>query len=106
MNNIKDKVSLREELILLTLTKRELYGLEIVRAIKEASYGTQNIRVGTLYPTLHNLEQKGFVISRWGDDKPDERGRARRQYYRLTDTGTQAIESIISFRNNLLAWQP
>ena len=100
------KVSPREEYILLALTDSELYGLQIAKAIKSASGGIHELRVGTLYPTLQKLEEKGLVTSRWGDERPEERCGARRRYYRLTDEGKATIQFLNSFKNKLLEWQP
>ena len=100
------KVSPREEFILLVLTNSELYGLQIAKAIESTSNGIYEIRVGTLYPTLQKLEEKGLIISRWGDERPDERCGARRRYYRLTNEGKQTVEFLNSFKSKLLAWQP
>ncbi|EHJ12680.1 transcriptional regulator, PadR family [Crocosphaera watsonii WH 0003] len=91
---------------MLCLENRELYGLQITQAIEEASNGTKKIRIGSLYPTLHNLEKKGLVQSRWGDDKPEKRAGARRRYYTLTSLGKATVTAIHEFRNNLLNWQP
>lgn len=98
-------VSSKEELVLLSLHGKELYGLQIPEAIQEASQGTTKLLIGTLYPVLHSLEKKQLVESRWGDERA-ERGGARRRYYRLTGSGETAIEAKQAFRNNLLAWQP
>ena len=102
----KIKTNSNEELVLLCLENRELYGLQITQAIEEASNGTKKIRIGSLYPTLHKLEKKGLVQSRWGDDKPEERSGARRRYYTLTSLGKATVTAIHEFRNNLLNWQP
>lgn len=99
------KVSPKEELIILTLAGGELYGLQIAKAIAEASEGFEQIRMGTLYPTLKKLEEKDLVTSRWGDERPIERCGARRRYYKLTKKGTQTLEYLIAFRENLLNWQ-
>jgi DNA-binding PadR family transcriptional regulator len=95
-----------EELVLFALNYRELYGLQIAQAITEASGGSRNIRVGSLYPTLHSLENKGLISSRWGDEQREERGGARRRYYKITPNGAKTIEFIEGFRNNLIKWQP
>ena len=99
------KVSPREELIILALAGKELYGLQIAKAIAEASEGFEQIRIGTLYPTLKKLEEKDLVTSRWGDERPIERCGARRRYYKLTEKGSQTSEYLIAFRENLLNWQ-
>jgi PadR family transcriptional regulator PadR len=96
----------QEEIILTLLVSRELYGLELMKAIEEASEGKLRMKFGSLYPTLHRLEKKGFVTSRWGDDRPEERGGARRKYYTLTGIGEQALCEAQQLRANLAAWQP
>jgi len=57
----------------------ELYGLELLRST--------GLKSGTLYPLLHRLEGAGWVQSRWEAEGPNERGRPRRRFYRLTGQG-------------------
>ncbi|MDF2387643.1 helix-turn-helix transcriptional regulator [Nostoc ellipsosporum NOK] len=99
------EVSPREELVLLALYSKELYGLQIPQAMEEASGGQRQMGIGTLYPVLHSLEKKGLVESRWGDEGREERGGARRRYYKLTGSGVATLEAIQAFRSNLLTWQ-
>ncbi|MEM9218421.1 MAG: PadR family transcriptional regulator [Cyanobacteria bacterium P01_F01_bin.150] len=96
----------REQLVLFAIGYHERYGLEIQRAIKDCSNGSESISVGSLYPTLHNLEKKGLVTSRFGDEVVKERGGARRRYYSLTEDGLYAIKSIQQYQSALLTWQP
>jgi DNA-binding PadR family transcriptional regulator len=100
------EASPREELVMFALYNKELYGLQIPQAIAEASDGKRKMGMGTLYPVLHSLEKKGLVESRWGDEGREERGGARRRYYKLTGNGVATLEAIQSFRSNLLSWQP
>lgn len=100
------EVSPREELVLFALYGKELYGLQIPQAMEEASGGKRQMGIGTLYPVLHSLEKKGLVASRWGDEKREERGGARRRYYKLTGNGVVTLEAIQAFRSKLLNWQP
>lgn len=100
------EISPREELVLLALYDKELYGLQIPQAMEEASGGQRQMGIGTLYPVLHSLEKKGLVESRWGDEGREERGGARRRYYKLTGSGVTKLEAVQSFRANLLTWQP
>ncbi|WP_336216212.1 PadR family transcriptional regulator [Nonomuraea sp. LPB2021202275-12-8] len=66
--------------IFLAEPERELYGLEL-----RAATGLAN---GTLYPRLAQLEQYGWLESRWEYAESDERaGRPPRRYYRLTREG-------------------
>src|SRR5919106_3630301 len=99
-------LSLQEEIILTLLVGKELYGLELLKAVEEASEGRLRMKFGSLYPLLHRLEKKGFVTSRWGEDTPEERGGARRRYYMTTGLGERALREAQCFRANLATWQP
>ena len=91
-----------EEAILITLEKgKELYGLEISNAIYEASEQKIQIKFGSLYPALRRLERKGFVMSRWGEDKPDDRGGARRRYYTIAKLGQHVLKDKRKIRKNI-----
>jgi PadR family transcriptional regulator PadR len=82
------RLSNLEMLILAALEVREQYGLSIIAAIKETS--GQSLSLGSLYTTLHRMEQKGFVRSRWGEATEVRQG-ARRRYYQITALGQQAL---------------
>jgi PadR family transcriptional regulator, regulatory protein PadR len=67
---------------LLADTAREMYGLEICAAAGLPS--------GTIHPILGRLEHEyGWLVSRWEDIQPEEEGRPRRRYYRLTEDGAE-----------------
>ena len=93
-----------EEDLLTLLVGRELYGLVIMEAVRET--GGRSVGFGSLYPTLHKLEKKGFAISRWGEDIPEERRNARRRYYRATGLGERALRATQRRRQRLIEWQP
>ena len=95
----------REQTVLFAIGYKERYGLEIQRAIEECSGGAESISIGSLYPTLHSLERKGLVTSRFGDEVIEERGGARRKYYRLTSSGLSAIKDIQEYQSRLLTWE-
>jgi DNA-binding PadR family transcriptional regulator len=99
-------LSALEEDIMTVLDFHELYGLQIIKAIEEASGGKRRLGVGSVYPTLHRLEKKGFVTSKWGDDRPEERGGARRKYYEITALGRNVLRDTQATRANLAQWQP
>ena len=94
-----------EEDILTALSGRELYGLQIIDAIAEASNGRRKIGFGSLYPTLHKLDKKGFVEPRWGDEL-EETGGARRKYYKITGLGSRVLTETQEFRSRLAGPQP
>ena len=51
-------------LLLKLLSERDMYGYQMVAALKERSEHTFDLKAGTLYPLLHGLEQKGYVEAR------------------------------------------
>lgn len=81
--NIKGSLPL---LILHILSARPNHGYEIAKQISAYSDGLLDFKGGTLYPTLHTLEQEGLVESY----TQEENGRLRR-YYCLKDAGRKAL---------------
>jgi len=95
-----------EELVLSALIGHELYGLEIIQAVREATDGKRRISFGSLYPVLHQLEKRGMVKSHWGDETPEERSGARRKYYAITSPGEAAVREAEAIRTRLTEWKP
>ncbi|MEM8720362.1 MAG: PadR family transcriptional regulator [Cyanobacteria bacterium P01_G01_bin.39] len=95
------KISALEEDILTILSINELYGLQIRQALEKAYEGKRNITIGSLYPTLHRMEKKGYVESKWGEDKPSERNGARRKYYKISGIGEKVLKERRKVRDNL-----
>ncbi|HEY9647351.1 MAG TPA: helix-turn-helix transcriptional regulator, partial [Chroococcidiopsis sp.] len=62
-----------EEELLSLLVGRELYGLQITQAFEQVSRGKRKLSIGTLYPTLSRLEEKGLVSSRMADRPSDDK---------------------------------
>lgn len=71
----------REQLILFAIGDRKLYGLEIQDRIAKKTGGKQKVSVGSLYPIIQSLEDKGLIQSEWGDENTCG---ARRRYHRCT----------------------
>jgi len=76
-----------ELLVLRLLSRGEMYGYEIVRAIAESTGGVIAVGEGCVYPILHAMEKKRWVASR--RRKLDGRTRI---YYRLTDAGSGRLQ--------------
>lgn len=106
MNQNQQSISHVEESILTVLDGYELYGLEIIDAVEEASGGKLVLGFGTVYPTLRRLERKGFVQSRWGDEIVEEREGARRRYYKVTPQGAKVLHELQQLRASLATWKP
>ena len=76
------------ELILLKLlSRRDMYGYELIQQMALLSDNAFSMSQGSLYPFLHTLEDKGLIQSY----AQTERGRERR-FYRLTPAGGRALK--------------
>jgi transcriptional regulator len=75
-------------LILHVLADGPAHGYRIAAQIKAQSSGVLDFKEGTLYPTLHSLEQQGMIESY----RELENGRERR-YYRLMKAGQDALSA-------------
>jgi PadR family transcriptional regulator, regulatory protein PadR len=73
-----------ELLLLELLSRRPMYGYELVQAIKDKSSGALEFGEGCIYPLLHKLEARGDLSSR----RLDVGGR-NRVVYRVTPKGTK-----------------
>ena len=76
-------------LILSFLSEREMYGYEILQEAERRSDRTFQLKEGTLYPALHQMERAGLLKAKWRDSPA---GRARK-YYSLTATGRRRAQS-------------
>jgi PadR family transcriptional regulator, regulatory protein PadR len=72
-----------ELLILALLERRPRHGYEIGKLIETRSGGQLSFRIGSLYPVLCRLENKGWITGRW----VEKEGERRRRFYRLTPKG-------------------
>lgn len=71
-----------ELLVLRLLRDREMYGYEIVQAIRDASGDAIAFAEGVIYPLLHSLERDGALTTR----RQTVNGRSR-VYYSVTPAG-------------------
>jgi PadR family transcriptional regulator, regulatory protein PadR len=77
-------------MILQTLaTLGPLHGYAIAGRIEQVSSGAIQLNMGTLYPGLLRLEQRGFIRARW--DRTETNRRAR--YYTITATGRRQLDT-------------
>jgi PadR family transcriptional regulator, regulatory protein PadR len=83
-----------ELLILSLLSRRPMYGYELVQAIRQATNATLEFGEGCVYPILHRLEAEGQLGS-----KRETVGGRSRVVYRVTAKGSKQLSSIT------IAWQ-
>ena len=73
-------------LLLKLLENREMYGYEMIEALREKSENVFELKAGTLYPLLHNMEGSGYVLS----FEKEVLGKVRK-YYRITPEGRKQL---------------
>jgi transcriptional regulator len=78
-----------ELLILSLLEERARHGYEIGKLIESRSGGKLKFRIGSLYPMLCRLEDRGLIKGRW----VEREGEQRRRYYRLSSQGRKFLEN-------------
>ena len=76
-------------LVLKTLSWGPLHGYAIARFIKRATGDTLQIEEGALYPALHRMEQRGWVVSDWGLSENNRRAK----FYKLAPKGRKALRT-------------
>ncbi len=85
-----------ELLVLELLSRREMYGYELVRAIEEESAEAFSFGEGCIYPYLHYLERARFITSR----RLTVEGRSR-LYYRLAPKGEKRLAELTAEWNRV-----
>lgn len=75
-------------LVLKILALESLHGWAISQRLKQVSGDVLQVSDGSLYPSLHKLEQEGWIKAEW---KPSENNR-RAKYYSLTRLGQKELE--------------
>jgi PadR family transcriptional regulator PadR len=87
-----------ELLVLQCLRGREMYGYELVQAIREATGDDIVFAEGVVYPVLHMLERDGALSAR----RQTVNGRSR-IYYSLTETGGSRLTALAATWRRLTA---
>lgn len=93
--------------ILLVLSRGELYGYAIKKAVERESEGVLSPEIGSLYRVLNRLVEAGWVAeadTRSPQEGP-HRGRPRR-YYRITGAGMRVARAELVRLRRLLAGAP
>src|SRR3974377_1290897 len=75
-------------LILKAVSLEPLHGVGISRRISQVTRGAFQVSFGSLFPSLHRMEEKGWVEAEW---RASENNR-RAKYYRLTSLGRAQLK--------------
>ena len=68
--------------------RAELAGADLMSATHLSS--------GTLYPILLRFEREGLLESRWEKERPEDLGRPRRRFYRMTKAGAKVAHDALA----------
>jgi len=74
-------------IILQTLQWGPSHGYGISQAINAGSHNAFKVETGSLYPALHRLEKRGWIVSQWKTSENKQRAK----YYRLTAAGRKQL---------------
>jgi PadR family transcriptional regulator PadR len=74
-------------LLLKILALEPMNGHAISRRLKRVSGDVLQVSDGSLYPSLHKLEQQGWLTATWRTTENNRRAK----YYRLTAAGRRAV---------------
>jgi PadR family transcriptional regulator PadR len=75
-------------LILRTLLFGPAHGHQIAKHIQRTAEEILKVEHGSLYPALHRLERKGWLVSKWEMAKDRNR---ELKFYRLTPAGRKQL---------------
>jgi PadR family transcriptional regulator PadR len=85
------KGTLKTIVLKLLEDNKKMYGYEITQRVKELTSEKIQITEGALYPTLHALENEGFVTT-----ELEYMGKRVRKYYTLSPTGKTKTQEKVS----------
>jgi len=72
--------------IMVALGDDELHGYAIMQEVRRRTAGKRRLAPGTLYRSLKQMEERGWVVE--AEERPDPSlDDERRRYYQLTDLG-------------------
>jgi transcriptional regulator len=75
-------------LVLKALSLEPLHGVGISRRITQTTRGAFQVSFGSLFPSLHRMEERGWVEAEWRTSENNRRAK----YYRLTSSGRARLK--------------
>lgn len=94
------KGTLKTIVLKLLADNKKMYGYEITQKVKELTLDKIQITEGALYPTLHALEDDGFVTT-----EMEFIGKRVRKYYTLSPSGKlktkEKVNELTDFMNTM-----
>lgn len=74
-------------LLLRLLEEKDMYGYEMIDTLRKQSNNVFELKAGTLYPLLHSLEEKNYLMS-----YEEECNGKVRKYYKLSKEGKKFLK--------------
>ena len=74
-------------LLLKLLEEKDMYGYEMIDTLRKKSNNVFELKAGTLYPLLHNMESTGLLTA-----YEQEFAGKKRKYYSITKEGKGLLE--------------
>ncbi len=81
-------LSFHDNLILMLLAQKEMYGYELMKSLAEFTSGIYEPKSGTLYPALKRLEKGGWISSAMREAEDN----SLKKYYKTTEKGKKRLE--------------
>lgn len=75
-----------------------VHGYQIAERLEQVSVGSLHLNMGTLYPALVRLEQRGFLRASWARTENNRRAR----FYRITTAGLRQLKKERSEWNRMV----
>ncbi|MEM3478977.1 MAG: PadR family transcriptional regulator [Candidatus Bathyarchaeia archaeon] len=75
--------------ILYTLLRSPTHGYDMIKKIRESTFGLLSPKAGSLYPSLKELEDNGFIRGEWHD------GKRKVKVYTITEKGKEVFREVI-----------
>ncbi|MGH9486696.1 MAG: PadR family transcriptional regulator [Terriglobales bacterium] len=76
-------------LVLKAVSLEPLHGVAISRRITQITRGAFQVSFGSLFPSLHRMEERGWLAPEWRTSENNRRAR----YYRLTPAGRAQLKA-------------
>ncbi len=76
-------------LVLKALAARPLHGLGVANRVNQITKGTFHPKPGSLFPSLHRMEEAGWLKAEWGESENNRRAK----FYQLTRAGRRQLET-------------
>lgn len=74
-------------LVLKALSLGRMHGYGIAQRIEQMAEDMLRVEEGTLYPALYRIEQRGWIVGKWGLSENNRRAR----FYALTRVGRKRL---------------